>query len=79
MQAASGLSLNASSLNSTLNATQDLLLSSASGAAAVLSNSSLLGTAVNQTLNTTQLAAQHASAGMYDTSCIESGQSAAQS
>lgn len=64
MQAASGLPLNASSLNSTLNATQTLLASSASAAAALLSNSSLLGTAANQTGNITQLAAQHASAGM---------------
>lgn len=69
LQAASSMGLNGSSLNSTLNATHNLLLSSASAASALLSNSSLLGTAASQTANITQLAAQHAAAGMSALCC----------
>ena len=70
LQAASSVGLNGSSLNSTLNATHNLLLSSASAASALLSNSSLLGTTANQTANITQLAARHAAAGMPACFCM---------
>lgn len=55
--------LNASSLNSTLNATQSLLSNSVSAGSVLLRNSTLLGTAANQSANTTHLAAQSAASG----------------